>query len=281
MTFRGSEPPAWVPERWEDLGDAPSVRADGVPMYRRRPRGRTDEPDLPPGRPGRVVTVLREIAVVLVWGLFIAFVAKHLLVRGFVIPSDAMEPTLMTGDRVFVNVLDSTLRSADRGDVIVFEDTQGWLPPADEPASVGDWVVDGLAFLGVTVDDSDNHVVKRVIGVGGDRVTCCDARGRIVVNDVALNETGAYLSESEAPSDIAFDVIVPENHYFVLGDRRSSSGDSRFYLPEEKAFVSKDDVVGTAFVVTLPVSRMGPLGDQHAVFDEVPDSTDTSGGGWW
>ncbi|WP_052209652.1 signal peptidase I [Kocuria sp. ZOR0020] len=261
----------WVAERWEDLGEAPATREDGVPMYRRR-SGRRARDANPPTRPrGRVVTVLRELAVVVVWALLIAFVAKHVLVRGFLIPSDAMAPTLVSGDRVFVNVLDTTLRPAERGDVIVFKDSQGWLPPADEPETVLDWIRDGMAFLGVTVDDSDNHVVKRVIGVGGDRVRCCDSQGRLVINDVPVDETTAYLPAGDVALDTPFDVIVPDNHYFVLGDRRTASEDSRFYLPENRAFVSQNDVVGTAFVVTWPLGRTGAVTDWSEVFDRVPD----------
>lgn len=263
----------WVADRWEDLGEAPATRNDGVPMYRRRSGRRArDSSPLPRDR-GRFVTVLRELAVVVVWALLIAFVAKHVLVRGFAIPSNAMEPTFQTGDRVFVNVLETTLQENSRGDVIVFNDSRGWLPPPDEPQSVGEWISDGLAFLGVTVDDSDNNVIKRIIGVGGDRVTCCDSRGRVLVNEVPLDETGAYLAADEDPSDIAFDVIVPDDHYLVLGDRRSSSGDSRYYLPHsDHAYISRDDVVGTAFAVVWPFDRMGLLQDQSAVFDRVPDA---------
>ncbi|MDO4254417.1 MAG: signal peptidase I [Kocuria sp.] len=260
-----------VVEQWEDLGDAPAVREDGVPMYRRR-SGRRARDDNRRTRPqGRAVTVLRELAVVVAWALLIAFVAKHVLVRGFHIPSDAMAPALSSGDRVFVNVLDTTLRPAQRGDVIVFNDAQGWLPPAEEPSSFGDWVNETMAFLGVTVDNSDTHVVKRVIGVGGDRVRCCDDDGRLVINDVPVDEVGAYLEDGEKASDMSFDVIVPDNHYFVLGDRRTSSGDSRFYLPENRAFVNRHDVVGTAFVVTWPLGRTGALKDYTSVFDDVPD----------
>ena len=264
-------PEARVAGGWEDLGEAPATRDDGVPMYRRR-SGRRARDANPPARPrGRAATVLRELAVVLVWALLIAFVAKHVLVRGFLIPSDAMAPTLVSGDRVFVNVLDTTLRPPERGDVIVFKDTQGWLPPTDEPESVWDWVRDGLAFLGVTVDDSDNHVVKRVIGVGGDRVTCCDSQGRLVINDSPVDETTAYLPSGEIASETPFDVIVPDHHYFVLGDRRTASADSRSYLPENRAFVSQNEVVGTAFVVTWPLERTGAVTDWSEVFDGVPD----------
>ncbi|MDO5618288.1 signal peptidase I [Kocuria sp.] len=271
----------WVTERWEDLGEAPATREDGVPMYRRR-SGRRARDANPPAHPrGRAVTVLRELLVVVAWALLIAFVAKHVLVRGFLIPSDAMAPTLVSGDRVFVNVLDTTLRPADRGDVIVFNDTQGWLPPADEPSSLWDWINDGMAFLGVTVDDSDNHVVKRVIGVGGDRVTCCDSQGRLMINDVPVEEAGTYLPPGEPASDTPFDVIVPDDHYFVLGDRRSASGDSRFYLPENRAFVSQHDVIGTAFVVTWPLNRSGALTDYTTVFEAVPDTPATQRSNRW
>ena len=211
----------------------------------------------------------------LVWAVLIAFVVKTLLVRGFYIPSGSMEDTLQLNDRIFVNVVEPTFGPLERGDIAVFEDSKGWLPP--QPVSgggPGDAVYNALAFVGVLPDRTDQHLIKRVIGVGGDRVVCCDGSGRITVNGQALDEQDAYLHPGSAPSEIPFDVVVPEEHYFVMGDHRDASADSRVHfgeLVENAAFVSHDDVVGTAFVIAWPLDRFQWLLNPHEVFADVPD----------
>lgn len=223
---------------------------------------------------------VREILLVLVWAVLIAFVVKTLLVRGFYIPSGSMENTLQLNDRIFVNVVEPTFGPLERGDIVVFEDAKGWLPP--QPDSGGgptDAVYDALAFVGVLPDRTDQHLIKRVIGVGGDTVACCDASGRVTVNGEPLEERDAYLFPGSAPSEIEFEVEVPENHYFVLGDHRDASADARVHLAElaeNGAFISHDDVVGTAFVIAWPLDRFQLLDNPDEVFADVPDRS--SGG---
>ncbi|MFI7482872.1 signal peptidase I [Kocuria sp. M1R5S2] len=218
---------------------------------------------------------VREILLVLVWAVLIAFVVKTLLVRGFYIPSGSMENTLQLNDRIFVNVVEPTFGPLERGDIVVFEDTKGWLPERpDTPAGPGDAVYNALAFVGVLPDRTDQHLIKRVVGVGGDRVVCCDDSGRITVNGESLEERDAYLFPGSAPSEISFDVVVPEDHYFVMGDHRDASADSRVHfqeLVENGAFINHDDVVGTAFVIAWPLDRFQWLQNPDEVFGDVPD----------
>lgn len=255
----------------EDGQDQASSRRAGRRSADRRARKK---------RPDTFWGSAREILLVLVWAVLIAFVVKTLLVRGFYIPSGSMENTLQLNDRIFVNVLEPTFGPLERGDIVVFEDAKGWLPA--QPDSGGgptDAVYDALAFVGVLPDRTDQHLIKRVIGVGGDTVACCDASGRVTVNGEALEEQDAYLHPGSAPSELEFEVQVPENHYFVLGDHRDASADARVHLAEiadNGAFISHDDVVGTAFVIAWPLDRFQLLQNPDEVFADVADRS--SGG---
>ncbi|MFF0942762.1 signal peptidase I [Kocuria sp. CPCC 205300] len=257
-------------EAGEEPGSS-SLRSRG-----RRSRGGSSRQESPDTFWGSV----REVVLVLVWAVLIAFVVKTLLVRGFYIPSGSMENTLQLNDRIFVNVVEPTFGPLERGDIVVFEDSKGWLPvQPDSGGGPADAVYDALAFVGVLPDRTDQHLIKRVIGVGGDRVVCCDGSGRITVNGQALKEQDAYLFRGSAPSDIAFEVVVPEDHYFVMGDHRDASADSRVHfseLVENSAFISHDDVVGTAFVIAWPLDRFQWLQNPDDVFADVPDGS--SGG---
>jgi signal peptidase I len=170
-----------------------------------------------------------------------------------------------------VNELVPDVVPLERGDVVVFKDPGGWLGTVDETTvdpvtAATDWV---LSAFGITAPDSSQHLVKRVIGVGGDHVVCCDSDGKITINGVAITEP--YLAADKLPSTTNFDVTVPANSYWVLGDNRDGSADSRFHtdLPS-KGFVSKDVVVGRAFLVTWPFSHFTWLDNYPDVFKNVP-----------
>lgn len=212
---------------------------------------------------------VREILIVVVLAMLIAFIVKTLFVRGFYIPSGSMEHTLELDDRIFVNVMSANVGAIDRGDIVVFEDTKNWLPAQPESSNgLRGALQEALSFVGVLPDSGDQALVKRVIGEGGDHVVCCDASGRISVNGTPLNET--YVYQGAMPSELPFDVIVPDNHYFVLGDHRNASADSRVHLGSNDAFISKDDIVGTAFVIAWPLDRFQFLHHPDQVFGNVP-----------
>lgn len=211
----------------------------------------------------------REGGTVILYALVIAFLVKTFLLRGFYIPSGSMEQTLQVNDRVFINVAGSYFSEPKRGDVIVFKDSQGWIPSAQKSSSP---LKDALSFAGILPDTSSNFLVKRVIGTPGDVVES-DGNGKIKVNGVEITEP--YLYPGNPPSEVPFKVTVPAGKYFVMGDHRSNSADSRYHISDGTAFISKDDVQGNVFVVAWPLNHFGLLQDQSSVFSSIPAPTST------
>lgn len=211
----------------------------------------------------------REGGTVILYALVIAFLVKTFLLRGFYIPSGSMEQTLQVNDRVFINVAGSYFSEPKRGDVIVFKDSQGWIPSTQKTSNP---LKDGLSFVGILPDTSSNFLVKRVIGTPGDVVES-DGTGKIKVNGVEITEP--YLYPGNPPSEVPFKVTVPAGKYFVMGDHRSNSADSRYHISDGTAFISKDDVQGNVFVVAWPLNHFGLLQDESSVFSSVPAPTST------
>ena len=176
-----------------------------------------------------------------------------------------MEETLQVGDRVLVNKVVYHLRPITRGDVVVFDGTDSFVPASEVPernlaATVGSWI--GQSVGVVPPDGTD--FVKRVIGVGGDRVVCCDVAGRITVNGVALDDT-SFTYPGDVPSDQAFDVVVPQGSLWLMGDHRSNSADSRSHLGDPGGgMVSENKVIGRVMGVLWPLNRISSV--------PVPDS---------
>ncbi|WP_052274338.1 signal peptidase I [Arthrobacter sp. L77] len=211
---------------------------------------------------------LKEIGTIVVIALVLSFLIKTFLFRAFFIPSGSMEETLEIDDRIFVNQLVPQPFDLQRGDIVVFSDTEGWLPEQAE-AQVS-WFKEALIFIGLAPDESQQHLVKRVIGLPGDHVICCDAQGRLTVNGEPLDEP--YLYPGANPSDLPFDVVVPEGKLWVMGDHRNASADSRANQTKTgKGFVDIDDVEGKAAVIAWPLNRLGFLATPSDVFDGVPD----------
>jgi signal peptidase I len=214
----------------------------------------------------------REVAIIVVAALVISFLIKTFLVQPFVIPSESMEDTLIKDDRVLASRLVPRFLDVHRGDVVVFKDPGGWL--ADEPQSESTGLVRAgetvLTFVGIRPVDAGEHLIKRVIGLPGDRVACCDAQGRVTVNGAPIDET--YLKPGVAPSAVPFDTVVPEGYLFVLGDNRANSGDSRFNTDKPGGgFVPLDNVVGTAVAKVWPLDRAALMRNPGGVFEGVPE----------
>ncbi|MET4638530.1 signal peptidase I [Mycetocola sp. 2940] len=219
---------------------------------------------------------LRDILVIFVVALLVSFLVKTFLVRSFYIPSASMQQTLQIDDRILVNELVPDLVGLERGDVIVFRDPGGWLPPSPEPdvpplTAAVDWL---LSLVGLSASDSDDHLIKRVVGLPGDRVVCCNALGQMTVNDVPLAESYVTLPAGKTDvSDDPFDVVVPENSVWVMGDNRYNSRDSRYNRDQPgNGFVPVDNVVGRAFVISWPTAHWGWLDNHPEVFAGVPDA---------
>lgn len=222
------------------------------------------------------LTFLRDVVVIILIAVLVSFLVKTFLVRSFYIPSGSMMQTLHIDDRILVDEITPRFGGYDRGDIVVFQDPGGWLPPSTDPArppvvEAVDWV---LALVGLSAPDSDDHLVKRIIGLPGDHVVCCNALGQITVNGVPVDETDYIVvpTGESAASGVAFDVVVPEGSLWVLGDNRYQSKDSRFNQEEPgDGFVPIDNVVGRAFLVTWPLDRFGLLDFHHDDFAGVPD----------
>ncbi|MEJ6490135.1 signal peptidase I [Leucobacter sp. USCH14] len=220
-------------------------------------------------RRGGVLGFLRDLLVILVVAFLVSFLLKTFLVRSFFIPSESMENTLQIDDRILVNQLVPDLIDVQRGDIVVFKDPGGWLyPRGTEPPRGFERV---LQAVGLAADTSNEYVVKRVIGVGGDRVECCDAQGRVMVNGVPIDEPYVVIPPGETrASAIDFDVTVPENSLWVMGDNRYQSKDSRYNQDQPgKGFVPEDEVVGRAFVLNWPLNRFTWLGTPEGTFTGV------------
>ncbi len=260
----GDPPLSATPPEPDSLSGEGS-RADGAPVLTRRAaRGRRAG--------GGFAHLVREVLIVGATALVISFLIKTFLVQAFWIPSGSMEDTLVFGDRVMVSKIQAGPTEVERGDIIVFQDPGGWLPPAVEAdrGAVVNGVVDALEFVGLAPAGEGNHLIKRVIGMGGDRVVCCDDEGRITVNDAPLTET--YLYPGDEPSLEPFDIVVPLDSLWLMGDHRSNSRDSRANDDGtgDGGSVPSDSVVGQALVLVWPLDRFDWFRRPADVFADVP-----------
>jgi signal peptidase I len=182
----------------------------------------------------------RELPVLVIVAVLVAVLVRTFVVQTFWIPSGSMEQTLLVNDRVLVNKLLYDVRDPHRGEIVVFVAPDSW-----------------------RTDPNETDFIKRVIGVGGDHVMCCDSRGRVSVNGHALVEPYVYPGNSYGTP---FDVHVPAGRLFVMGDHREISGDSTKHLDDHSGTVPVSSVVGRAFVIFWPLNRVGLL--------RVPDTFD-------
>ena len=198
----------------------------------------------------------RELPILLGVAILVAVLVRAFVLQTFYIPSESMEHTLNIDDRVLVNKLVYHFRDPHRGEIVVFKSPMEWRS-----------------------DPREEDFIKRVIGVGGDHVVCCDDQDRIIVNGHPLDEPYLYRNgngESDPASEDEFDIRVPDGRLWLMGDHRSQSGDSREqYMRHgsvDRATIPAGDVVGRAFVLFWPVSRMDWL-TVPETFDLVPDPT--------
>lgn len=216
------------------------------------------------------VRSLVETMGVIAAALLVSIIIKTFFLQAFWVPSGSMESTLKPDDRIAVNRMVDSAEEINRGDVVVFVDPGNWLPPHEEEGPAWKKTMSGfLQAIGILPEDAGQHLVKRVIGVGGDTVACCSVNGKITVNGKEITET--YLNPGVEPSLTKFSVKVPENKLWVMGDNRSNSKDSRYHLEDATGgFVPVDNVVGRVWAVFYPFSRWGRLDDVSSVFEDVP-----------
>ncbi|UAJ80101.1 signal peptidase I [Leifsonia sp. ZF2019] len=211
--------------------------------------------------------IVRDVLVTLVAAVLVSFLIKTFIVRSFYIPSASMENTLERNDRVVVNELQPTVFPVSRGDVVVFKDPGGWLSGSahsQQPLTPAEAI---LSFVGIPSAKEDGHLIKRIIGMPGDKVMCCNTLGQITVNGYAIDETPYLFAPRRPASAIPFSVTVPAHSYWVMGDNRDNSGDSRYHQNDPgRGFVPQAAIVGRAFVITWPPSRWSWLDDYPTVF---------------
>src|SRR5690242_18374776 len=195
-----------------------------------------------------------ELPILLVFALVLALLIKSFVVQAFYIPSSSMENTLEIGDKVLVNKLVYDFRSIHRGDIVVFNGDGSWdpVPKRPEPLLSRLWAsVSGLFGTAPGVHD----YIKRVIGIPGDHVACCNRHGQVTVNGVPLSEK-SYLYPGDTPSTQKFSITVPPGRLWVMGDHRSVSWDSRGHMSDPgNGTIPENHVVGRAFVIVAPISR--------------------------
>lgn len=231
-----------------------------------------EEHDEVPKSPARrFFSTVRELSIVVVVALVLSLIVKTFLFQPFWIPSGSMENTLVPGDRVIVSKLTPGVFSLQRGDVIVFKDPGGWLDtPVQKHSGLSGMLIEGLQFVGL-YPAGDDHLIKRVIGLPGDHVRCCNAAGQITVNGVALDEP--YLYPGGGTDQVQFNITVPAGDVWVMGDHRGDSADSRFHDNGTGATgsVPEKDIVGRAVAIVWPLDRMSWLSNFSSTFDRVPE----------
>jgi signal peptidase I len=248
--------------------------AEDLAEQRRRELPSTKQAEQAEDAKRRVMPLWQELPLLLVVSFCVAVLVRSFLVQAFMIPSSSMEDLLFEGDRVLVSKIVYDTREPRRGDVIVFRGTDRWAPENVDPSPGGltDRIGDTLGDLVGISRPGEKDFIKRVIGLPGDRVYCCDDLGQIVVNGVGVNEP--YLSSNNPLEAVMVpglcgarrfpEVTVPPGHLFVMGDNRAVSLDSRCQGP-----VPIENVVGRAFFLVWPPSHWGGI-DAPDSFAGVP-----------
>jgi signal peptidase I len=210
------------------------------------------------GKGKRKRSFWRDLVVIVVAALALTIVLKAFVVQVFSIPSGSMENTLLPGDRILVSKTVYKFRSITRGDIVVFSGAGSWDPPDQPPGNwlAGIWA-DATNLVGIAGPDTD--YVKRVIGIPGDHVVCCNAQGQVTVNNVPLSES-SYVYPGDDASDMRFNITVPPGRLWVMGDNRGDSDDSRYRQNDPgDGTIPESAVVGRAFLVIWPLSRVSDL----------------------
>ena len=202
-------------------------------------------------------SLLKELPILVIVALVVSLFIKSFLVQFFYIPSGSMENTLQIKDRVAVNKVPFISNNIKRGDVVVFRDPDNWLPEMID-YSTNQFVAkakSALVAVGVLPNPAKQYLVKRVVGVGGDRVVCCTKEGNLTVNGVEVTEP--YIFAGNKPSEMNFDVTVPKGKLWVMGDHRGASADSRYHQEDiNKGFVPLSKVTGRVVGVIWPFKNI-------------------------
>jgi len=206
-------------------------------------------------------SLLRELPILVILALLVSLLIKSFLVQFFYIPSGSMENTLQIKDRVAVNRVPFIGNNVSRGDVIVFRDPAGWLPEASSVSGnrVTNAIREGLVIVGVIPNPAKQYLVKRVIGVAGDKVVAKDQV--LTINGKPTYEP--YIFAGNTPSDTDFNITVPEGKVWVMGDHRGASGDSRVHQDDvNNGMVPVEKITGRVIATIWPIKQIGFISSQ-------------------
>jgi signal peptidase I len=248
-------------ERDPQDGSTTAVRTPTRPagQHRRTPTGATA---VGPGK--SALRAVRELLIIVVIALVASALLRAFVLQAFFVPSGSMLPTIQLNDRIIV----SRIGGISRGEVVVFEDPGGWIPPSEQPPPPNDFQR-VLEWIGLLPASGREHLVKRVIGLPGDHVVCCNKNGRLVINGQPVNESSFLADTSQGADNRPFNVVVPAHSIFVLGDNRYVSGDSSRHPQGQSAFVPMNLVTGRAIAVVWPLDHMKILHIPSA-YNDVP-----------
>ena len=239
-----------------DPGPDPGAEADAKAAAEDAPDD--SAPKTEEAKPRKKRSFWRDLVVIVVAALALTILLKAFVVQVFSIPSGSMENTLQVGDRILVSKIVYKFRPIDRGDIVVFSGAGSWDAPTPPPSNwlTGLWA-DAVNLIGISGPQTD--YVKRVIGVPGDHVVCCNTKGQVTVNGVPLSES-SFIYPGSAPSLLKFNITVPAGRLWVMGDNRGDSDDSRLRQTDPGGgTVPESAVVGRAFLIMWPLSRVSDL----------------------
>lgn len=205
---------------------------------------------------------IRELLIIIVSALLLSLIIKTFFFQSFWIPSASMEDTLVDGDRILVTKWRPGPLELRHGDVVVFKDPNNWLSQDPQKAPTGIHKVGNeiLVFTGLLPANAGEHLIKRVVGMPGDTVTCTDADAVLQVNGKEIVEP--YIKPGTQPCGQEFEINVPDGYLWVMGDNRDNSADSRAHMGEPGGgTIPIDNVVGTTFAVVWPLSHWTGLGN--------------------
>ena len=192
---------------------------------------------------------------------------RALFFQAFYVPSASMEDTLLLEDRIIATKITKPFTEIQRGQIVVFKDPGDWLPEYDSDRNT---FLHFLSVVGLLPSDAGDDLVKRVIGTQGDTIKCCYENGKIVVNGQELLDE-EFVKQGVESNQVEFEITVPKNRIFVMGDNRPDSRDSRFHLETAYGTIPVKNVVGPVQLRIWPFNRFATLGIPDA-FKAIPDA---------
>jgi signal peptidase I len=210
---------------------------------------------------------VRELLIVVGIALILSSLVRALFFQAFYVPITSMEDTLLLEDRIIATKITKPFTEIQRGQIVVFKDPGDWLPEYDSDRNT---FLHFLSVVGLLPSDAGDDLVKRVIGTQGDTIKCCSENGKIVVNGQELLDE-EFVKPGVESNQVEFEITVPKNRIFVMGDNRPDSRDSRFHLETAYGTIPVKNVVGPVQLRIWPFNRFATLGIPDA-FKAIPDA---------